>query len=66
MWSWLSYDYDHEVSIETIIQSAQKEIKAGDILVFHDNPKSMERLKQLLPPIIEDLKKKNLEFKIIA
>ena len=66
MWSWLSYDYDHEVSIETIIQSAQKEIKAGDILVFHDNPKSMERLKLLLPTIIADLKRKNLEFRIIA
>lgn len=66
MWSWLSYDYDHEVSIETIIQSAQKDIKAGDILVFHDNPKSMERLKLLLPPIIADLQAKKLEFKIIS
>ena len=66
MWSWLSYDYDHAVSIETIIQSAQKDIKAGDILVFHDNSKSMERLKQLLPPIIDDLLEKKLEFKVIA
>lgn len=66
MWSWLSYDYDHEVSIETIIQSAQKDIKAGDILVFHDNPKSMERLKMILPPIIADLKAKKLEFKIVS
>lgn len=66
MWSWLSYDFDPLVSIERIIQSAQKDIKAGDILVFHDNPKSMERLKEMLPSIIKDLKKKNLEFKIIA
>ena len=65
MWSWLSYDYDEAVPITTIIQSAHSRIKAGDILVFHDNPKSMERLKQLLPPIIAGLKSKKLDFKII-
>jgi peptidoglycan/xylan/chitin deacetylase (PgdA/CDA1 family) len=65
MWSWLSYDFDHDVSIETVIHSAKKDIKSGDILVFHDNPKSMKRLKELLPPIIDDLKSKNLEFKVI-
>ncbi|MEN9999008.1 MAG: hypothetical protein RI922_1998 [Bacteroidota bacterium] len=65
MWSWLSYDYDKDVSFETIIQSAKKDIKAGDILVFHDNHKSLERLKTLLPEVVQLLLDKKLEFKVI-
>lgn len=65
MWSWLSYDFDKDVSFETIVQSAQKHIKSGDILVFHDNPKSMDRLKIVLPEVVQLLRDKNLEFKAI-
>ena len=65
MWSWLSYDFDKDVSLETIVQSAQKHIKSGDILVFHDNPKSMDRLKIVLPEVVQLLRDKNLEFKAI-
>ncbi|MBP6090506.1 MAG: polysaccharide deacetylase family protein [Crocinitomicaceae bacterium] len=62
MWTWLSYDYDQTVGIDTIIDKAQKQIKAGDILVFHDNKKTKERLKKLLPNVIEIIRSKNLSF----
>lgn len=64
MWSWLSYDFDSNVSIPRIIDSA-KRIKAGDILVFHDNIKSFERLKILLPKIVAIIKSKGLKFEVI-
>jgi hypothetical protein len=64
MWSWLSYDYDSTVPIEQIIKSAEK-IQAGDILVFHDNPKSSERLKALLPEVVKIIRSKNLLFEPI-
>ena len=46
MWSWLSYDYDKKVPINTIIEKA-KRISPGDILVLHDNPMIEERVKEL-------------------
>ena len=66
MWSWLSYDYDKNVTIEQILKSAQKEIKAGDILVVHDNEKVQERLKELLPELIRIIREKGLNFKTIS
>lgn len=64
MWSWLSKDYDNTVPIEKILDAA-KRIKSGDILVFHDNVKTKERLKEILPPIIKNLKENQFEFKLI-
>jgi peptidoglycan/xylan/chitin deacetylase (PgdA/CDA1 family) len=64
MWSWLSYDFDSTVSVQKIIASA-KQIKAGDIIVFHDNVKSFERLKILLPEVVAIIKSKGLKFDVI-
>lgn len=65
MWTWLSYDFDRKVNIETIVERAQQEIKAGDILVLHDNAKIADRQKALLPQIIEVLKNKSLTTEIL-
>ena len=65
MWSWLSYDYDHSVSVDKILIEAQK-IKAGDILVLHDNAKVEERIKVLLPKLIQLLKAKGFTFDVIT
>lgn len=64
MWSWLSYDYDQKVSEEKIIAKANK-IKAGDILVLHDNSKVENRLKIILPQIIKIVNDKGLQFEVI-
>lgn len=61
MWTWLSYDYDHSVPVDKILEEAKK-IKAGDILVLHDNVKVEERIKVLLPQIISIAKEKGLQF----
>lgn len=65
MWTWLSYDYDVSVSIEKILKKAKK-IKGGDILVVHDNLKSQERLKVILPELIQIVKSKGLQFEVIS
>lgn len=64
MWSWLSYDYDQKVSVDKIIAKTNK-IKAGDILVVHDNSKVEDRLKIILPQIISIVKNKGLQFDVI-
>lgn len=65
MWSWLSYDFDRKVTIEKILIKAKKQIKAGDIIVFHDNIKTFDRLKVLLPEVIEIIEAKKLRFELI-
>lgn len=64
MWTWLSKDYDQSVSVDSIIKAAEN-IQPGDILVFHDNSKSKDRLRELLPPIIERLLAENYLFRVI-
>lgn len=64
LWSWLSYDYDLDVSIDKIIQKASS-IEVGDILVLHDNDKLVERQKEILPALIEVLKVKKLKSKTL-
>ena len=65
MWSWLSYDFDTSIPISTILKKAKKQIKVGDILVLHDNPKVTDRVKELLPKLIEIIEKKGLKFEKI-
>jgi peptidoglycan/xylan/chitin deacetylase (PgdA/CDA1 family) len=65
MWSWLSYDFDVNVSVGKILEKARKQIQKGDILVLHDNEKVTERVKMLLPQIISVIQEKGLGFKVI-
>jgi peptidoglycan/xylan/chitin deacetylase (PgdA/CDA1 family) len=65
MWSWLSYDFDKNISVKTILKKAKK-IKSGDILVLHDNPKINEKQKELLPKLIRELKHNNFTFETIS
>ena len=65
VWSWLSYDFDDRVSISEILSKAEKQIVGGDILVVHDNPKFTLRQKELLPKLIDVVRKKGLNFGLI-
>ena len=64
LWSWLSYDYDTRVPVETILRKAES-IKKGDILVLHDTPKIAERQRVLLPALLALLERKGLASKAI-
>lgn len=64
MWSWLTYDFDANVETKEIIRSAQQ-VKPGDIVVLHDNPKCVERLKKILPEIISIASQKGYQLKPI-
>lgn len=61
MWSWLSKDYNKQVSNNSILNKA-KGIKAGDILVFHDSTKTQDRIAELLIEIIPLIISKKLTF----
>lgn len=65
MWTWLSYDFDRKVPIERILSKAKKGIVSGDIIVVHDNKKTADRLKELLPQLIHVIRSKDLVFQKI-
>lgn len=65
MWSWLSYDFDENVATTTILNKLGS-VKPGDILVFHDNEKVDQRIRNILPEVIKSLKTKGLQFKTIS
>jgi peptidoglycan/xylan/chitin deacetylase (PgdA/CDA1 family) len=66
MWTWLSYDFDPKVPIDSILTNAQRNLVSGDILVVHDNRKTADRLKILLPQLIAVIQSKGLNFQPIA
>lgn len=60
MWSWLSYDWQKDVSNKEILEALEKKVDGGDILVFHESDKTLERIFELIPSVIAILKKKQL------
>jgi peptidoglycan/xylan/chitin deacetylase (PgdA/CDA1 family) len=66
MWSWLSNDFDKDIPIQKILDKAKKQIRGGHIIVLHDNDNFEERVKNILPRIIEIIQAKGLEFEVIS
>ena len=63
MWSLLSGDFDTELSIDKCYQNCIRNIKNGDIIVMHDSVKSFEKLKIILPKIIQYYQEKGFVLK---
>lgn len=65
MWTWLSYDFDKDTSVEKILGQARR-IKGGDILVLHDNEKVSDRVLDILPDLIQLVRDKGLNFGVLS
>ncbi len=65
MWSWLTYDFDLSYSTEQILKDADN-LKAGDIIVLHDNAKFKDRNFELFAEIFALIKKKGFHSKAIV
>lgn len=55
MWSLLSFDFDSNLAAEKIIQVCASRTSSGSILVFHDQEKTKEQLKKVLPNYLDFL-----------
>jgi peptidoglycan/xylan/chitin deacetylase (PgdA/CDA1 family) len=53
MWDVLSYDWQKELSANTIVNRLKKFIKPGSIIVFHDSVKAEKNLRLVLPEILK-------------
>lgn len=65
MWSVLSGDFDTKLSKENCLQNVLKHTSNGSIIVFHDSVKAAEKVKYVLPKVLEYFSKKGFVFKAI-
>jgi peptidoglycan-N-acetylglucosamine deacetylase len=65
MWDVVSGDFDANCSVEEVVSNVLNNVKAGSIIVLHDNKNFGEKTLAALPKIIEGIKSKNLSFSSI-
>ena len=65
MWDVLSADFDTTISKKKCLKNILKNTKNGSIVVFHDSVKASEKLKYVLPKILEYYAAKGYNFKRI-
>jgi peptidoglycan/xylan/chitin deacetylase (PgdA/CDA1 family) len=63
MWDALSADFDPSISAENCYKNVIENSKSGSIVVFHDSEKASEKLRTVLPRVLEYYSKKGFNFK---
>ncbi|MBX2922432.1 MAG: polysaccharide deacetylase family protein [Chitinophagaceae bacterium] len=62
MWSVLSADFDPQLSPEKCLKNVIGLSKTGNIIVFHDSEKAMQKLTFTLPRVLEHFTSKDYRF----
>jgi len=62
MWDVLSADFDANISNEKCLENVIRNIENGSIIIFHDSPKASEKLKFVLPKVLEYYSAKGFKF----
>ncbi len=65
MWDIFPGDFDESVSQEDCLNKIIKHLTPGSIIVLHDNKQSIEKVKYILPKLLNHLKKVNLKTGVI-
>ena len=65
MWDVLSADFDTTISKKKCLKNIIENLKNGSIVVFHDSEKASEKLRYVLPKILEFYSSKGYSFKRI-
>ncbi|OGS70135.1 MAG: polysaccharide deacetylase [Flavobacteria bacterium RIFCSPLOWO2_12_FULL_35_11] len=65
MWDVLSADFDTEISNEKCLENVIRNIENGSIIVFHDSIKASEKLKFVLPKVLEYYSYQGFNFRSI-
>lgn len=66
MWDILAYDFDKSHSPQKSLEKIIYGTNAGSIVVFHDNYKTENKLKYMLPRYLEYFREKGYVFKKLA
>jgi len=62
MWDSLSADFDPTISAEQCYKNVIENTKAGSIVVFHDSEKASEKLRIVLPRVLEYYSQRGFSF----
>lgn len=62
MWSVLSGDFDVKTNKETCLKNVLQNTKSGSIVVFHDSPKSKEKVLFALPKVLHQFTQSQYQF----
>lgn len=65
MWDVLSADFDAEISAEECYENVVNNCSSGSIVVFHDSIKASEKLKEVLPRVLQYYKEQGFTFEAI-
>ena len=65
MWDVLSADFDPAVSNEKCLENVIRNIENGSVIIFHDSDKASEKLKFVLPKVLEYYSYLGFSFKSI-
>jgi peptidoglycan-N-acetylglucosamine deacetylase len=66
MWDVLSGDFDPDLSEEACLQNVIDHAGPGSIVVFHDSLKAEQKLRYVLPRVLEHFYKKGYSFAAIS
>lgn len=66
MWDVLSADFDTSIDPAKCLNNVIKNVDNGSIIVFHDSEKAFEKLRFVLPKVLEYYTSKGYEFKSIS
>ena len=66
MWSVLSGDFDPGISPARCIRNVLEHARPGSVITFHDSEKAFPVLREALPVILEDFRRKGWEGKGIS
>lgn len=66
MWDVLSADFDPKISSEKCLENVIRNIENGSIIIFHDSVKASEKLKFVLPKVLEYYSYLGYDFKSMA
>lgn len=62
MWSALSMDYHPRVNKEKCFENANKKLKGGDILVFHDSLKAKDKMLYAVERLLKEKSEEGFQF----
>lgn len=62
LWDVISEDYDFRYDTRRCIEKVMRQVRPGSVVVLHDNPKCLERLKIILPELLDRLQKQGYTF----
>jgi peptidoglycan/xylan/chitin deacetylase (PgdA/CDA1 family) len=66
MWDVLSADFDPKISNEKCLENVIRNIENGSIIIFHDSVKASEKLKFVLPKVLEYYSARGYKFGPLA